>query len=217
MPDPNSSQSVVRSSVETYLDAHRNMANSGVAIAVPGALHFCQQWRVPVPDWLLEAAIELLCDLLKNEKPSRRGRTPTHVARARQDYIDKSRWSTVVWQREAQKDLLEQVESIRRNPEGPGAYFRKDREQLQNWLGTTLERAFECASMLLEGTEAFGSPDAIKRSYFKVERNSEDPTQRYRYYYMDPQFLMKLGIKWEPFVRPGRKIEPLYKLSLGRN
>jgi hypothetical protein len=193
------------------------MVNGGVAVAVPAALDFCQKWRVPVPDWLIDASVELFCELLKNERPTRRGRTPTHVARARQDNIDFTRWSTVKWQRDAQKDLLDQVESIRQDPDCVGPGWREDREQQQKWFGTTLERAFECASMLLEGTDAFGSPDAIKRSYFKVERSSEDAATRHRYYQIDPQFLMKLGIKWEPFVRPGRKIEPLYKLSLGRN
>src|SRR5690606_24859112 len=108
-----------------------------------------------------------------------------------------------------------QVEEIKKFPEDFSAKHREDREQLQKWLGTTLERAFECSAMLLEGTEAFGSPDAIKRSYFKVVRNSADPKQVMRYHQLDPRFLHKLGLKWEPFVRPGRKIEPLYMLSLG--
>ncbi len=217
MPDQKSSQRVVYTTFEMQLNALRDMANSGYSIAVPAALHLCQTWRAPVPEWLLEAGIELLCQLLRNEKSTQPGRHSTHVARARQDNIDGTRWSTVNWQREAQKDLAEQVESIRSDPEGVSAEWRDDRERLQDWLGTTLERAFECASMLLEGTEAFGSPDAIKASYFKVKRNLADPTKKFRYHYIDPQFLMRLGIKWEPFVRPGRKIEPLYKVSLGKN
>ena len=217
MPDSASRDRLVLSTCERGLCALEEMIDNGIAVAVPAALHHCLEWKCPVPDWLVAASIDLMSDLLKSERPKRRGRTATHIARYRQDNIDGSRWSTVVWQREAQRDLLDQV---RRLPKTPNLDddFREDRIRLQKWLGTTLSRAFECSSMILEGTQAFGSPDAIKRSYFKVLRNLKDPKQRLRYHFIDPQFLMhKLGIMWEPFVRPGRKIEPLYNLSLGRD
>jgi hypothetical protein len=92
--------------------------------------------------------------------------------------------------------------------------YREDRARLQAWYGNTLDRAFECTAMLLEGTEAYGSPDAIKRSYFKVGRGLADPKQGMRYCQLEPRFLAKLGIKWEPFVRPGRKLVPLYEVTL---
>lgn len=196
------------------LNRLRVMASNGIVAAVPAALHFCQQWKQPVPDWLLAESTELLCSLLKGDEPKRRGRASSHIARLRQDGIDYSRWSTVIWQREAQLDLLRQVESIRADDRGISAAYREDREKLQAWLGTTLDRAFECSTMILEGTAAFGSPDAIKRSYFKVERNMAIPKEAVRYSQLDPHFLRKLGIEWEPFVRPGRKLEPLYVLSL---
>jgi hypothetical protein len=192
----------------------RIMASHGITAAVPAALHFCQKWKQPVPEWLLAESTELLCSLLKGDKPKRLGRASSDIARLRQDGIDYARWSTVVWQREAQQELLEQVEALRTDERDIPIAIREDREKLQAWLGTTLERAFECSTMILEGTSAFGSPDAIKRSYFKVERNSADPREKVRYYQIDPQFLQKLGIEWEPFVRPGRKHEPLYMLSL---
>jgi len=192
----------------------RILASNGIVAAVPAALHFCQQWKQTIPDWLVAESTELLCSLLKGDGPKRRGRASSHIARLRQDGIDYSRWSTVVWQREAQLDLLRQVEAIRADDRGISAAYREDREKLHAWLGTSLDRAFECSTMILEGTRAFGSPDAIKRSYFKVERAMADPKQGLRYYQLDPHFLRKLGIEWEPFVRPGRKHEPLYMLSL---
>ncbi len=87
--------------LERELGFLRSMISNGRAVAVPAALQFCHEHHFPVPDWLLPAAIELLSDLLKSERPSRRGRTASHVARYRQDSIDFTRWSTVLWQREA--------------------------------------------------------------------------------------------------------------------
>lgn len=196
------------------LDHLRGMASSGFVVAIPAALHFCQKWSQPVPDWLLAASTQLLCRLLKGDEPKRRGRAASHIARLRQDVIDYTRWSAVKEQRESQLDLLEQVQSIRMRHSDLPVAIREDREKLQAWLGTTLERAFECSTMSLEGTTAYGSPEAIKRSYFKVEAHMADPVQRLRYKQLDPEFLKELGVKWEPFVRPGRKIEPMYNLSL---
>lgn len=199
---------------ERELDHLRNMANAGFVVAVPAALHFCKKWRQEIPDWLLSASIELLCSLLKGDQPKRRGRAASHIARLRQDNIDYNRWGTVLAQRDAQRDLLEQVESLRSWRDDVPPAIREDREKLQAWLGTTLERAFECSTMTLEGTRAFGSPDAIKRSYFKVETAMASRTKALRYTQLDPEFLRTLGVEWEPFVRPGRKIEPMYNLSL---
>jgi hypothetical protein len=191
----------------------RQMLASGVVIAVPAALHYCHEYKCQAPDWLLAASLELICELLKSEKPKRRGRASSHIARYRQDRIDYDRWGTVVWMRDAQKDLAHQVEVARSVPNVPRAYL-KDREKLHAWLGSTLDRAFQCATIILEGNESFASPDAIKRSYFKVERNMADPTKAMRYYQLYVEFLPKVGLKWEPFVRPGRKLEPLYNLEI---
>jgi hypothetical protein len=193
----------------------QQMVAGGVGVAIPAALQYCLQYKQSVPDWLLESSIELLCNLLKSEKSARRGRGGTHIARRRQDKIDYDRWGTVLSQRDAQKDQLRQLDTIKVYGDDLPLSWREDRENLQAWSSTTLNRAFECSSMLLEGTEAFGSPEAIKRSYFKVERNMRTPAQAVRYYHLDPMFLHeRLGIKWEPFVRPGRKCEPLYNLTL---
>jgi hypothetical protein len=195
------------------LDRLRSMALGGITVAIPAALDYCREYKVPAPDWLLACSTELLCSLLKGEKPRRRGRASGHVARHRQDQIDYSRWSTVQWTRESQKELLHQVQVMNSFPNVPARY-REDRERLLGWYGSTLDRAFECAAMMLEGTEAFGSPDTIKRSYFKVERNMADPDQAIRYHQLEPRFLAKVGIKWEPFVRPGRKPVPLYEVTM---
>lgn len=211
MPDYNGG---LRAIHERDMKCMESMVQEGIAVAVPAALQYCFEHKCPVQEWLLAASVELLCNLLRAEKGKRRGRAGTHIARYRQDGIDFSRWSTVHWQRESQKDLVRQVEEVRAYKDERYNDLRRDREQLQEWLGTSLSRAFECSAMLLEGTEAFGSPEAIKRSYFKVERNMADPARAIRYYQLDPHFLMKLGIKWEPFVRPGRKLTPLYELSL---
>lgn len=198
---------------EREMEWLRLMVQGGSAVAVAAALNYCEEHKWSAPDWLISASKDLLCNLLKAERPARRGRAATHVARHRQDTIDFTRWSTVHWQRESQKKLLHEVEIIKEERRNLPRDRCEDRENLQKWLGTTLNRAFECSAMILEGTEAYGSPETIKRSYLKVERAMSNSAEAIRYHQLDPQFLMKLGIKWEPFVRPGRKLVPLYKIQ----
>ena len=63
-----------------------------------------------------------------------------------------------------------------------------------NGLGRTRGRIFECASEVLEGTEAFGSPLSIKRSYLEVERNNRHPAKAYRYAWFEQPLLDRLDI-----------------------
>ena len=198
---------------ETELEYLKIMAQSRVAVAVPAALHYCAKHQLEAPQWLLAAATELLCDLLRREKSDRRGRSCGYVARHRQDRIDFVRWDQVTTARQKQVEIREQVAELRAMPNVPRSML-EEREKMLAWAGSTLNRAFECAAMLLEGTEAYASPEAMKRSYFQVERNSRDPKQALRYHLLDPKFEHKIGIKHEIVVRPGRKVVPLYELTI---
>jgi hypothetical protein len=198
---------------EREMERLKTMVDDGVAVAVPAALDYCQRYNCRPPEWLLAASVAMLCILMKGEEPRKRGRATNHIARFRQDKIDYSRWSTVVWARESQQEIAKQAEDIKGRADYPASY-RRDREKLAAWYGHTLDRAFQCAAALLEGNESFGSPDAIKRSYFKVIRIQKDPRQTTRYGYIDVHFLPKLGLKWEPFVRPGRKDGPLHNIPI---
>jgi hypothetical protein len=188
------------------------MVQSGVALAVPAALHYCVQHNLSPPPWLLPAVTEMLCALLKREKSTKRGRSCGAVARYRQDSIDYARWDQVMVVREKQKEILEQVQELRTLPNIPKSIL-DEREKMLAWVGGTLNRAFECASMLLEGSEAFGSAEAMKRSYFQVKRNNRDSDQALRYHQLSRHLLLKLGVKQSHEVRPGKKAVPLYELA----
>jgi hypothetical protein len=198
---------------EIELDHLKTMFDSGVAVAVPAALHYCVEHGLDAPPWLMGAATVSHCALLRREKSKKRGRACGAVARYRQDMIDLARSDEVSVVRQVQKEFLQQVEELRALPRVPRELL-EEKEKMLAWLGHTLSRAFECASMMLAQTEAFGSPEAMKRSYRQVERNSRDPKQAYRYHVLDHRFLRKLGIKPELGYGRGRKLVPLYDLTL---
>lgn len=188
------------------------MAKSGVALAVPAALHYCVQHQLSPPPWLLPATTEMLCNLLKREKSTKRGRSCGVVARYRQDMIDYARCDQVMVVRKKQQEILKQVQELRRLSKIPKGML-DEREKMLAWVGRTLNRAFECASMLLEGSEAFGSADAMKRSYFQVRRNNKDPDQAPRYHQLSRHLLLKFGVKESHEIRPRKRAVPLYELT----
>jgi hypothetical protein len=172
------------------LEEFKNAVEAGVVVAVPAALYFCSEHGVSVPQWLAKAASELLCDLLKREKSTKRGRSGGAVARYRQDLIDMTRWNEVIVIREKQQQVRHEIEYY------SNSSMRMSSEQIARagWLGRSLSRAFECVSDVFERTEAFGSPESIKRSYREVARNMGDPSQAQRYSIFHPLFLQMLGI-----------------------
>lgn len=194
------------------LDHLEAMARAGVAVAVPAAMHYCAEYEVNPPAWLLAMATELLCNLMRRERSTRRGRSCGYVARYRQDMIDLARHSEVDVIRQRQKAILQQVEELRATPNVPKAMLQ-EREKMLGWIGKTLDRAFECAVPVLEGSQAYAGRDAIKASYFRVERHSRDPKKALRYHVLDAGILRKLGIKHETEYRPGRKKIPFYELT----
>lgn len=188
------------------------MARSGVSVAVPAALHYCVEHQLNAPSWLLPAATDMHCSLLKREKSNKRGRSCGAVARYRQDMIDYARWDQIMVVREKQRDILEQAQGLRKLANVPKSLLG-EHEKMLAWVGRSLNRAFECAAMLLEGSEAYGSPEAMKRSYFQVRRNSRDPSQAPRYHLLNRPILHKLGLEHDIGHRPRRKPVRLYELT----
>lgn len=198
---------------ETQLCCFETMLRSGVAVAVPAALEYCQRNNLTAPPWLLAAATDLLCHLLKREKSTKRGRACGFVARYRQDTIDYTRWDQVMEVRRRQVELRDQVQELRQLSDVPQSLML-DREKMLAWAGSTLQRSFECAAMLLQGSAAYGSPDAMKKSYFNVRHARRDPRQRLRYHQIDPCMSQRLGVSHQIELRPGRKKVPLYELTI---
>jgi len=195
------------------IDHLATMVRSDVAVAVPAALNYCAEHQLPAPAWLLEAATDLLCDLLKREKSNRRGRAAGFLARYQQDVIDYARWSEVDAVRQKQPEILEEVQHLRTIKDVPRKLL-EEREKMLAWVGSSLSRAFECSSMLLQGSSAFGSPEAIKRSYFQVRRNSKNPRYRLRYHLLDRSIRRKLGLRDETYCRSTKRHVSIYELTL---
>ena len=196
---------------ETQLEYFKMMLDTGVA--VPAAMHYCTEHGLNAPPWLMRAATDLIVDLLKREKSKKRGRAASAVARYRQDMIDLARWDAIREVREKQKEFREDVEKLRTMPNVRRDLLEERRKMLE-WLGRGSLRAYECAAMLLIGTEAFAGPDAMKKAYGRVERNSVDPKQATRYHVLQPRFLRRLGLESLLNVKPGKKFKPFYDLTL---
>jgi len=184
-------------------------------VVVAAALDYCAKEKLAHPEWLARAAPDALCNTLCDSAPKKRGRASSPVARFRQDMIDYARWSAVMEVREQQVAIHEQVGELR-SLQNVQRDVLAEREKMLDWVGHTLQRAFECASMILDGTECFGSPDAMKKSYFAVRRNSRDPKQSMRYHSRDPRFLRKIGINPRLDEQRVTKFVPFFDLTLRR-
>jgi hypothetical protein len=114
--------------------------------------------------------------------------------------------------------MKQEVDLLRANPKKASPGWLEDREKTLRWVGRSLKRAFECASMLLAESSAFGGPDAIKSSYLTVEEVNRSRSQPLRYHMLDEDLLASIGvapISWPQ--RQVRKVVPLYDLTLQRD
>jgi hypothetical protein len=180
-------------------------------LAVTAALHYCAAHAMPPPQWLAIAATRLLCRLLGNRAPKKRGRAVSPAARYVQDRIEAERWDVVRETREKQIHVKEQVRELNAIPSAPPSIV-KDRQRLHEWAGEDWLHAFECASMQLQMSAAYAGPDAIKKSYQAYQRSGRGRISSLKYYQFDPGFLDLLGIKID-FACRGNKGRPLYSLT----
>ncbi len=164
-----------------------------VVVAVPAALHYCDEYGLRAPAWLVKAALKLICGLLKREKSVKRGRAAGAIARHRQDMIDFMRWDEVVVFLERQTVARERLRRDANESMSTLPQILGERERAR-WLGNSKSQIFECVSEMLERTEGFGSPESVKRSYLDVQRNMKQPSTVYRYRVFHPLFLQMLGI-----------------------
>lgn len=194
---------------EEQLERFRRMPHREVAIVA--ALTFCTEWNAPVPAWLVIEAADVLGALLQRDRSNKPGRSNTPLARFKSDMIDYMRWDTVLSVCQKQPELAETVEHLREMSDVPESY-QTDREKLHAWLGTTKDRAYECASMMLRGSLAFGGKAAVKASYMKVEKKIEREPDRYQI--VEYLALKKVGLEELLQLGPVRKPYALYDLTL---
>jgi hypothetical protein len=224
---PNHSATIVGNDVEfraaeSLQDVHARrlewfeaMLRGGNAIAIPAAVEYCSKHHLDAPRWLVAATAIHYAELLRRDTPKKRGRSMSLVDRYRQDMTDYARWDEVKTVRENQIKIRDEVDVLRANPKRAPAGRLEDREKMLQWVGKSLRRAFECASMLLADTSAFGGPDAIKASYLMVEKVNRTQSQPLRYHMLDADFLVSIGIAPVASQQgPARKVVALYDLTL---
>ena len=193
---------------EMELESLKKARDAGVIIAVPAALDYCLEHGLPPPSWLVQAASDLLCDLLTREKSTKRGRSAGAVARYRQDMVDFLRWNEVEVVLENQQRSNELLTTYPTNPSPGQADIYAEEVAKAEWLGTSRSRIYQCVSEVLEKTDAFGGPESIKRSHRQVRRNERTPAQAFRYYQLPEPFLAKLGIDGDLGYGRYAKIRP---------
>ena len=193
---------------EMELERLQKALGAGVMLAVPAALEYCLEHGLVPPPWLIKSASELLCDLLRREKSKKRGRSAGSVARYRQDQVDFIRWNEVLVLQENQERSIELMDTYPTSPSPDCAELFAQETAKAEWLGTSLERIYQCVSEVLEKTDAFGSPESIKRSYRQVERNHRNSSQAFRYYQLPSLFLQKVGIEGDLGYGSNAKIQP---------
>jgi hypothetical protein len=191
------------------LETYRRMFHAELGVAA--ALHYCTEHDLDAPRWLITAATELIFALLRNEKSKKRGRACGIVARYRQDMIDFERWERVREVREMQEELPEVVEDLRSRNAPSG--ILEEREKMRDWTGEDWLKAYECASMVLQGTDAHAGPDAMKTSYQKVQQNNRHPSQSLRYHVLGRAIECRLGLDCS-FPRRVNKYVPFFDLTL---
>lgn len=181
-------------------------------LAVTEAMYYCAKHAMPVPRWLAIATTKLLCRLLGNRTPKRRGRAVSPAARYIQDMIDYERTDVVRETREQQANVKEQVEDLEAITSAPRSRLQ-DGQKMHEWTGEDWLHVFECASMQLQTSDAHAGPEAIKKSYQACQRKIRGRISSLQYYRFDPTLLSELGITVD-FACRGNKGVPLYSLTL---
>ena len=177
---------------EAELNKFYRMSAVNRDVAAFAALHYCNRHGLSVPDWLKPMMLAIFAQNI-GPKPKRPvGRAGTPITRFRQDIIHYARWDTVCEVRDQQKNIRQQVEELQ--GVSGGEHILADREKMLHWVGHDFLRAYECASILLEETDAHGGPDAVKHSYCTVQRCSKDARQAMRFCLIDRSVLVALGL-----------------------
>jgi hypothetical protein len=196
------------------LDILKRVVEAGSELGPAAALHYCAEIGLPAPTWVVEAASQTYCAHLNPKTPRKRGRSSGSIERYQQDMIDLMRWEQLVDCRYNQKKCQHDAELVRTDARDLPTRYRESYLKMADWAGRDWLRAYECASMMLRGTPAFGGPDAVKASYCRVERNNKDPVEKWRYFLFDPEFLETIGLKHPSRWGQSSKWVPLYDLTL---
>lgn len=197
---------------EEYFDQLRQLMAWHKEIAVAATLDHCAERSLVPPSWIVEPAAQFLPALLHGRGSGRRGRSCNPVARYRQDQIDYLRWDSVVYTRAKQPEIRERVAVAREYKSYPSRYLELE-EKLEDWIGSDWIRAFEVASMYLQGSYSHGGPDAVKVSYLKVQKHFKR-NEGMRYVMVREPFRSAIGIPHPSTEKQGKNCRHIFELTL---
>lgn len=176
-------------------------------LGILAALDYCARNQIPLPQSTALAAAQVVAKILRGQQTRNIGRSGGIVSGYRQTMIHFVRHDTVCEIREQQIKLAEMVAELRALP-NISTKIHKDRQKILDWIGHSLERAFECAAIFLKGTIASGKPTSIQRSYFEYRRICKDPSQVMRFHVLHTSVIQLLGIKGNLVPRQVREVVP---------
>ena len=182
-------------------------------LGILAALDYCARNQIPLPQSTALAAGPVIAKILRGKQTRNIGRSGGIVSGYRQAMIHFVRHDTVCEIREQQNKLAEMVAELRALPNIPTKIL-KERQRLLDWIGRSLERAYECAAILLTGTIASGKPTSIQRSYFEYCRICKDQSHVMRFHVLHTGIIQLLGIKGNLVPRQVREVVPLTDLTL---
>jgi len=194
----------------TELEEFKLMFESGAHIAVTAAMDYCVRHGLNPPHWAMTESVKVQCAELCGDAPRKFGRSNGTVSRYLQDGIDFVRWDAVHEVRENRKILRDTIKSLAKSRDDATRDRRAHCEKLVRWAR---KNSFECASVLLAGSPAFGGPDAVKTSFGTVERNIRNRATAMRYHVLDREFLRKISAVVDPTAKMGRKVAHLFDLN----
>jgi hypothetical protein len=195
---------------EEYLGQLARLHRWHPEVAVAAGLDYCAERKIVPPGWIVSQAADVMTPLLMGAKQGRRGRSCNPTARYRQDQIDYIRWDSVMTARENQPRIRARVVDMRNFASELSPRYLDLEERLLQWIGHDWIRVFEVASMYLQGSFAHGGPDAVKKSYLKVQGN---PRWAARYIWVREPFRYKIGIP-HPRDERGMKCRYLFELTV---
>jgi hypothetical protein len=179
-------------------------------LAVAATFHHCAKEGISPPMWAVREAADLLLRFLTNEKPTKRGRTASCIARYKQDYLDVERWDAVEGIRELKRRTRHDRKALREYPHSELSHLRLHNERTNAWLR---HGEFECAAMKLSGRDARASAQTMRTSHRKVKRRAGNGPTPDRYYVFAEDFLKKIGLPGLQERKRGTKMIPLYNLK----
>jgi hypothetical protein len=186
---------VIAHDAERLAALHR-LHGMGSTLALNEAVQYCLEWRVNPPRWVLEAVADRLASSALGKPPKKVGRAAGGLARDKMDMIHFARWDFVEDMKRARKEWMGELGELNKLPKSDqsAAIIARIEHEVRR-IGATVDEVFRRASELLIGTSLAGSPEAIKSSFWRVERDFKHPVRRFRYYVFSHQTLRAVGLE----------------------